>query len=366
MIAGCGGEQGLTCYDSSQSSCLVLILFIFLPFIGNCKIQGDTRDALDRSVQFISVDGMVTLSFRSESPLQCDVLVGDTAQACSKPEGSEMTWQARLGALDPEQAHKVELHIRPEGGDKSSQRTYTWRAGKQAQRDYRLKLNIPLLTAEAVRVEGMSMPDPTTDKFGCSIESSEGKVLKNIEAPFIIADLTTRGFGETSAERHARNSGYVRLNYEKFAREQEWNFRYVVEEGETLFTLKPPALLRGVTANSDHNVSLVDTLTGRQGAGKVSNRTPVEVTWQIDNPTTEMHLSIFVTSDDKDTQGKCFADPKDERMELDKEFLQQLPAGRYTMLVQLQSTQKVGIFGSTSTSWLVDTYDWRQGAFEKL
>ena len=191
-------------------------------------------------------------------------------------------------------------------------------------------------------------------------------ILKNIEAPFGIAELTTRGFGESTAERHIRNSGYVRLNYEKFAHGKEWGFRYVFEDGETLFALRPPALLLGVTANSDHNVSLTDKLTGRRGSGKVSNRTPVEVTWQIDNPTAEMRLSIFITSDDKDTQGKCFADPKDERMELDRDFLQQLPAGKYTMLVQLHSTQRVGIFGAMATSWLVDTYDWRQGTFEKL
>ena len=356
----------MTCFGASQRGGLVFILFGFLPFVGSCKIQSDKQDALDRSVQFIAVDGVVTFSFRSESPLQCDVLVGDTVQACSKPEGSEVTWQVQLGVLDPEQKHKVVLNIQPEGGGEASQRTYTWRGGKQAQRDYRLKLNIPLLTAEAVRVEGMATPEKVAVESGCRIESADGKVLKNIEAPFGIAELTTRGFGEAMAERHTRNSGYVRLNYAKLARGQEWGFRYVLEEGETLFTLKPPALLRGVMANSDHNVSLADTLAGRSESGKVSNRTPVEVTWQIDNPTAEMRLSIFVTSDDKDTQGKCFADPKDERMELDREFLQQLPAGRYTMLVQLHSIQRVSVFGAMATSWLVDTYDWRQGAFEKL
>ncbi len=349
-----------------RRGCLVAILFIFLPFVGNCKVQQDRRDALDRSVQFISADGMISLSFQAEYPLQCDVLVGDTAQACSKPEGSEITWQAQLGRLDPGQEHEVVLNIRPEGGGEPSQRTYKWRAGQQAQRDYRLKLNMPLLTAEAVRVESMTVPEVAAPKSGCHIESAEAKVIKNIEAPFGLADFSTRGFGEARAERHTRNSAYVRLNYKKFTREQEWNFRYVMEEGETLFTLKPPAQLQGVIANSERNVALVDTLTGKHETGKVSSRAAVEVTWQIDSPTTEMRLSISVTSDDKDTQGRCFADPKEERMELDREFLQQLPAGRYTMLVQLHSTQRVGIFGSTATSWLVDAYDWRQGAFEKL
>lgn len=351
---------------ASRHSCLVLILFGFSPFVGNCKIQRDARDALDRSVQFISADGVVTLSFRADFPLQCEVTIGDTTQECHKPQGSEVTWQAQLGKLDPEQEHKVVLHIRPEGGGESSQRTYTWRGGRQTQRDYRLKLNIPLLTAEVVRVEGMTVPEPLATEFGCRIESAQGKVLSNIEAPFGLAALSTRGFGEATAERHTRNSGYVRLNYEKFTREQEWSFRYVEKEGEMLFALKPPALLRGVTASSESDVALVDTLAGRREAGKVSSRTPVEITWQIDNPTAEMRLSIFVTSDDEDTQGKCFANPEDTRMELGREFLQQLPAGRYTMLVQLRSTQRVGIFGSTASSWLLNTYDWRQGAFEKL
>ena len=351
---------------ASRRSCIVLILFSSLPFVGNCKIQRDTRDALDRSVQFISADGEVTFSFRADFPLQCDVIIGDTAQVCRKPQGSEVTWQAQLGTLDPEQEHKVVLHIRPEGGGESSQRTYTWRGRKQAQRDYRLKLNIPLLTAEAVRVEGMSVPKLPATEFGCRIESAEGKVLSNIEAPFGLAELTTRGFGEATAERHTRNSGYVRLHYEKFTREQEWSFRYVEKEGEMLFSLKPPALLRGVTASSEHDVALVDTLAGRHETGKVSSRMPVELTWQIDNPTAEMRLSIFMTSDDEDTQGKCFANPEDKRMELGREFLQQLPAGRYTMLVQLRSIQRVSISGSTTASWLVNTYDWRQGAFEKL
>ena len=356
----------MTCCVVSQRGCFTLILFSFLPFVGNCKIQSDTRDALDRSVQFIAVDDKVTFSFHSEQPIQCSVVVSNTVQTCGKPEGSEVTWQAKLGTLDPEKEHEVVLYIQPEGGGEASQRTYKWRAGAKAERDYRLKLNIPLLTAEAVRVRDMSIPEKAKIERGCRIEAAGGKVLKNIEAPFGIANLTTKGFGEATAERHTRNNGYVRLNYETLTREQEWNFRYVLEAGETLFALKPPALLREVTTDSDHNVALVDTLTGKRAIGKVSSRTPVAIKWQIDNPTPEMRLSIFVTSDDKDTQGKCFADPKDKHMELDREFLQQLPAGRYTMLVQLHSTQRVGISGAMSASWLVDTYDWRQGAFEKL
>ena len=124
-------------------------------------------------MQFIDVDGVVTFSFRSELPVRCDVLVGDTVQACSKPEGSEVTWQAQLGALDPKQGHKVVLNVKTEGGE-VSQRTYTWRDGERAQRDYRLKLNIPLLTAEAVRVEGMAAPDKAAVESGCRIESADG------------------------------------------------------------------------------------------------------------------------------------------------------------------------------------------------
>ena len=354
------GENSLTCYSAN---CLFLISFVFSLFIANCKIQSGQKDALDRSVQFISVDGVVTFAFRSELALQCSVVAGDTSYTCSKPEGSQTTWQARLGEL--EQGQKVVLHMQPEGGE-AQQRTYTWRERKQSQRDFRLKLNIPLTTAEIVQVEDMAVPDSDTDASGCQVEASEDKVLKNAEIPFSVNELATSGFGEAAAQYHTRNTRYVRLNYATFAREQEWGFRYMLEDAETLFTLHPPALLQGVTASSEQDVELVDTLRRQRRKGKVSNRTPVEVTWQLGNPSPKMRLSILITSDDKDTQAKCFADPKDERMKLDREFLQQLPAGSYTMLVQLHATQRVTIAGSMSASWLVDTYDWRQGMFEKL
>ena len=355
----------MTCYGAGYGGCLFLILFSFLPFIVNCKIQSGQQDALDRSVQFISVDGVVTFAFRSESALQCSVVAGDTSYACSKPAGSETTWQARLGTLDPEPEPQVVLNMQPEGGE-ARRRTYTWHGEQRGERDFRFKLNIPLTTAEIVQVEGMAVPVHTAAERGCRVVSSEDKIIKNAEVPFGITELTTDGFGEALAQYHTRNTRYVRLNYATFAREQEWGFRYVLEGDETLFTLRPPALLREVIANSENKIALVDTLTGRRETGKISNRTPVEVVWQIDNPIPKMRLSIFITSDDKDTQGKCFADPKDERMELDRKFLQQLPAGKYTMLVQLHATQRVDITGALSASWLIDTYDWRRGMFEKL
>lgn len=356
----------MNCYDTKPRCCSVLILLSFCVFLSNCKKQGRPQDALDRSVQFIAVDGFATFSFRSEAAAQCEVMWANTSYECKKPTDSTLTWQAPLGEFNPKQAPRVRLNLLLADSDKPLSRIYTWRSvGARLKYDYRFKLNIPLATAELVRVE-MPLPAIESPPTGCQMVTTAERIVRNIEVPFAITELTTSGFGVASAAHHRRDNRYVRLNYDKFTHEQELSFRYVLENKETIFTLRPPAMLQAVTANSEHNVLLVDTLVRRRGGGKVSNRNPVEVTWQVNNPTPEMRLSIFITSDDKDTQAKCFADPKEERMELAREFLQQLPTGNYTLLVQLHSTQRVGIAGTPNTVWLVDTYDWRQGAFEKL
>ncbi len=331
--------------------------------MSNCKVQSRRGDALDSSVQFISVDGAVTFAFRSELALQCDVVMDNTSYACNKPAASKSTWQAQLGKLDPARRQELVLHLRPEGGE-ASQRTYTWRGVRRGEHDFRLKLNVPLMTAEVVQVEGMPMPEHAATVSGCRATSGGDEVFKHAAVPFGITELATVGFGEASARYHAHDANYVRLNYEDFADEQEWDFRYVLAEIETLFTLKPPARLRAVSIDGGHgDFALVGTLMTQRRLGKVN--APVEVRWKIANPTPKMRLSISFTGDDKGAQGECFADPKDGRMELDGEFLQQLPAGDYTMLVQLHSTQRVDIFGTVSASWLVDAHDWRQGTIAK-
>ena len=356
----------MNCYDTKPRCCSVLILLSFCVFLANCKKQERTPDELDRSVQFIAVDGFATFSFRSETASQCEVIWANTSYECKKPTGSMVTWQAPLGEFDPKQRPRVELHLLLADRGEPLRRTYIWRqVGARLKYDYRVKLNIPLATAELVRVE-MPMPAIESPKTGCQMVATGERIVRNMEVPFAITELTTSGFGAASAAHHRRDNRYVRLNYDEFTHEQDLSFRYVLENKETIFALRPPATFQAVAANSEHSVPLVDTLVRRRRGGKVGNSSPLEVTWQINNPTPKMRLSIFITSDDKDTQAKCFADPKEERMKLEHAFLQQLPTGNYSLLVQLHSTQRVGIAGTPNTSWLVDTYDWRQGAFEKL
>lgn len=348
-----------TCYG-----CILMLLPVLL-MTSSCKRQGE-GDALDQSVHFIAVDGHVTLSFRSDQPLQCEVLVTNEIRQCEKAAGSTRTWHSHLGMLDPRHRHEAVLNITVEGGE-HIQRTYTWHGTHSRPRyNYLFRLNKPLLTAETVRLGAGTSPPATSPQLGCRSGAAAGKIPKNIEEAFEITEMTTSGFGTASASYHKHNHRYVRLNYEDFERGQAWNFRYVLDNEEMLFALRSPALLGAVTVNSEHNVPLIDTLMGRLDEGKVTNSKPAEITWRIDNPTAEMLLNISVIGDDKGKRGECVADPKEGRMELNREFLQQLPAGKYTMLVQLRSTQRVNISGEHTALWLVDAYDWRHGVFEKL
>lgn len=343
-----------------------LLLTLALLAMATCKKTGNSqRSILDKDVQLIDVDGMTALSFRSSEATNCRVTVDNSyVYNCeNQPQDKGYLNLANLGSLQ-EKEHAVVLEFWQEGQTvaEADRRTYTYHQAEEIDSNYSLRLDLPLKTAEVHRTTSISDLAETT---GCQVSESVTKVHEHSEQQPELAIFFTKGFADAKANPHRHNRKYLRLQYRKFSTDDNWNYYYQDSEQESYFVVKPPAIFTEVTVNGGQGIVLTSNLQGYRELGKLSAGNELAFAWKLKNITDKMVLTISLVSDDKQVSARCLSDPKQQEIRLDKALLQKLPAGNYSLLVQVSSWQQVTVQGIKNTRWLVVGYDWRYARLEK-
>ena len=331
-----------------------------------CKKTGSSqRSILDKNVQLIDVDGTTTLVFKSPEASNCQVTVDDSyLYNCEKQQQEEGHINlANLGSLQ-DQMHRLVLEFWQDGqtAAEAERRTYTYYQAEEIDSNYNLRLDIPLKTAEVYRTT--SLPD-LAEASGCQVSKNVTKTIEHSEQQPELDIFFTKGFADAKAEDHRHNRKYLRLKYQKFSPTNNWNYYYEDAEQKTYFIIKPPATIAELTVTGGQGIVLTSNLQGYREKGKLSANNELAFNWKLKNTTDKMVLTISLVSDDKQVSARCLSDLQQQEMRLDKALLQKLPAGNYSLLVQVLSWQQVTVQGMKNVKWLVVGYDWRYARLEK-
>lgn len=347
----------------------MLFLLVTLALaVTTCKKTGGggQRSNLDKDVQLVDVDGATSLSFRSSDPVYCQVTVDDSyLYHCEgQSRDKEHLNLASIGSLQ-EKMHTVVLETWQEGQTvaDAERRSYVYYREVEIDRSYSLRLDFPLKTAEVYRAA--SLPDLAPGSVGCQISNDVGDFAEHSEQQPELSVFYTKDFADAKAVPHRHNRKYLRLQYRKFTADDRWSYYYEDGEQPTNFAVKPPATFTEVAVVGGQELVLTSSLQGYRELGKLSAGNELTFSWQLKNATDRMALTISLVSDDKQVSARCLSDPKEREMQLDKAFLQKLPAGSYSLLVQVLSWQHVTVQGTKNVKWLVVGYDWRYARLEK-
>ena len=334
--------------------------------MATCKKTGTSqRSILDKDVQLVDVDGVTTLSFRSPEATDCQVTVDDAyLYKCeNQPQDEGHLNIANLGSLQ-EEMHSVVLEFWSDGQTvaDAKRRTYTYYQAEEIDRNYNLRLDLPLKTAEVYRTTSLT---DLAEASGCQVNKNVAKPPEHSEQQPELEIFFTKGFADAKAVSHRHNRKYLRLQYRKFSPTDNWNYHYKDTEQKSYFVVKPPATFAELTVTGGQGIVLTSNLQGYQEKGKLSASNELAFSWKLKSTTDKMMLTISLVSDDKQVSARCLSDPQQQEMLLDKALLQKLPAGNYSLLVQVSSWQQVTVQGMKNVRWLVVGYDWRYARLEK-
>ena len=326
---------------------------VLVVFVANCK-RTHIPSPIIEGERYARVGDNVAITMYYPDKSTCKVVVADVARKCEKLEQKKFAFYSQLGTLSKGRTHKIELQI-----DRESKTLYYRYRKAKSRNSFHLRLDIPSKTAELLRTQ--TPLKSSSSVANCKITKRENiSIYKAV--PLSLQRMATLGFAVASASSHPRNENFARIRYKEFNDEQ-WDFFYVESEYPTRFILPKPAIIESAEFAG---ISLTNSL--RADEEKHSNLqqgdTP-QAHWEITDHYPNMELTLTITSDDRETIGRCYLKPEQETMTLNKEFWNKLKQGKYTVRMQLRSFQRVEVQGGDTALWKIDAYDWRYGFFNK-